>query len=333
MTDKTRKLHHKGLLPFLTLSIVNRRRRGMRRLGGSESRNGNFRIKTTTSLVVEDDVEEDVDILEEEPEKLELVVGFERRPGGLDPGKAGAPVGIQVEVGLVTSLWPGTGQPPSRVEGIRDVAVRILTGSATGMVSAKRVVHMPVAEQRFEKTFLPTIEAIRYSSDSYSLLLRIGGDLARVTGDRLTVAPNTGFSFLPMEAMTSVVRMSKTERSAEVVDVCRWMSFGGDRRYGRLSTEQDKVFTLPMEGMDTADGGFVLAQSGDWSATVKAHRGKFIFEGYEGHCQGHLEDGGDGEGTAAAVQQQRTEEDSVRWLAGSEACGTRLKPSTGQIKI
>ncbi|KAI8456087.1 hypothetical protein BY996DRAFT_6600857 [Phakopsora pachyrhizi] len=262
MTDKTRKLHHKGLLPFLTLSIVNRRRRGMRRLGGSESRNGNFRIKTTTSLVVEDDVEEDVDILEEEPEKLELVVGFERRPGGLDPGKAGAPVGV----------GPNEHEQSRRNTGCCScVKLKAWLREEQTLENTHRFSNR--GNGIVEKTFLPTIEAIRYSSDSYSLLLRIGGDLAR------------------MEAMTSVVRMSKTERSAEVVDVCRWMSFGGDRRYGRLSTEQDKVFTLPMEGMDTADGGFVLAQSGDWSATVKAHRGKFIFEGYEGHCPGHLEDG------------------------------------------
>ncbi|KAI8445110.1 hypothetical protein BY996DRAFT_6424628 [Phakopsora pachyrhizi] len=43
--------------------------------------------------------------------------------------------------------------------------------------------------------------------------------------------------------------------------------------------------------------GFVLAQSGDWSATVMA--------------QDTLEDGYDGGGTAAAVQQQRTEEATV----------------------
>ncbi|CAH7686243.1 hypothetical protein PPACK8108_LOCUS20865 [Phakopsora pachyrhizi] len=48
---------------------------------------------------------------------------------------------------------------------------------------------------------------------------------------------------------------------------------------------------------------------------------------------GHLEDGGDGGSTVAAVQQQRTEMCSVSWLAGSEACGTGMKPSTGQIKI
>ncbi|CAH7671225.1 hypothetical protein PPACK8108_LOCUS5986 [Phakopsora pachyrhizi] len=33
------------------------------------------------------------------------------------------------------------------------------------------------------------------------------------------------------------------------------------------------------------------------------------------------------------AQQQRTEMCSVSWLAGSEACGTGMKPSTGQIKI
>ncbi|CAH7673242.1 hypothetical protein PPACK8108_LOCUS8120 [Phakopsora pachyrhizi] len=52
--------------------------------------------------------------------------------------------------------------------------------------------------------------------------------------------------------------------------------------------------------------GLVLAQSEDWSATVNAHRGKFLFEAMKGHGPGHPEDGCDGEGTAAAVQKHET---------------------------
>ncbi|CAH7686365.1 hypothetical protein PPACK8108_LOCUS21009 [Phakopsora pachyrhizi] len=75
-----------------------------------------------------------------------------------------------------------------------------------------------------------------------------------------------------------------------------------------------------------------------WSELFKAIDGAddvftLLIRGYEGHGPGHLEDGGDGEGTAAAVQQQETEPDSGSWLTGFEVCGTRMKPSTGQIKI
>ncbi|KAI8455625.1 hypothetical protein BY996DRAFT_6543193 [Phakopsora pachyrhizi] len=38
MTNETRKLHHKGLLPFLTLSIVNRRRGRLRTVAEYDSK-------------------------------------------------------------------------------------------------------------------------------------------------------------------------------------------------------------------------------------------------------------------------------------------------------
>ncbi|KAI8451716.1 hypothetical protein BY996DRAFT_6569232 [Phakopsora pachyrhizi] len=52
----------------------------------------------------------------------------------------------------------------------------------------------------------------------------------------------------------------------------------------------------------------VLAQSGDWSATVDAHMGQtYVFGAYEGHGQGHHLR----MGMMEEAQQQRTEEDSV----------------------
>ncbi|KAI8442942.1 hypothetical protein BY996DRAFT_6579332 [Phakopsora pachyrhizi] len=66
-------------------------------------------------------------------------------------------------------------------------------------------------------------------------------------------------------------------------------------------------------------------KSEDWSATVNAHRVKFLL--------GLLEDEYEGGGTEAAVQKHETDQCSGSWLTGSGACGTRIKPSMGQVKI
>ncbi|CAH7675148.1 hypothetical protein PPACK8108_LOCUS10116 [Phakopsora pachyrhizi] len=116
-----------------------------------------------------------------------------------------------------------------------------------------------------------------------------------------------------MEAMTSVLRMSKTERLAEVGEFWRWSEL-----FKAIGGVED-VFRPTHKGMGMVDGGWrwgcghssVLCASEDWSATVNAHRGKFLFGAMGGHGPGHLEDGGDGEGTAAAVQKHETEQCSV----------------------
>ncbi|CAH7686699.1 hypothetical protein PPACK8108_LOCUS21385 [Phakopsora pachyrhizi] len=88
-----------------------------------------------------------------------------------------------------------------------------------------------------------------------------------------------------------------------------------------IYTGKQQVSTRLQLGLNPLDcgSGVDLQYLEGWSAAGKASRGKVLFWGMELMARTSHENGGDEEGTAAAVQQQRTEMCSVSWLAGSEA--------------
>ncbi|CAH7675741.1 hypothetical protein PPACK8108_LOCUS10782 [Phakopsora pachyrhizi] len=167
-------------------------------------------------------------------------------------------------------------------------------------------------QKKFEMLMVVAVPGFGSISSSLSLDLMKQGSSGR--GSATLVEPCYSFSgeqegkeFIPIT--TNDPNLNQGQSTGFIENT---KPKGDDKGSAGAGDKLKPLKTYQTEPLEERGSGLKLAQSGDWCATVNALMGRFIFWGlWRSWLRTPHEDGCYGGGTAAAVQQQRTEEDSV----------------------